>query len=346
MRDPGESVLDSGSPPPSAPQFRASDYRQSQFPRLERRPLIGANYTHYEFRNCTFDDTNILLSYHLPGVAERVHAQLLQMRRAGIATIRTVIWHTTDAGRHTWGVVSSGGGKLHEPNRTNLIRFLTEIRKFGFARFTAVFEPKYRNSPLLRRYEPARFRENWRFIRAVRSLVKRYGPAKTRIDLSSEGAPNEKPTKYEPVPRQTGRYLSRLYRLYVRRFGNRDVTISAIANPAGPTNRVQNLVRILKTSGEPLPRWYDVHIGADPAVASNALWHADASLTREGQSQPLVIGDVGYDQLGVARVIRRFLERSSRRIEEISPWPVRITNGCELSPPYVPGAYERELHPK
>jgi hypothetical protein len=204
----------------------------------------------------------------------------------------------------------------------------------------------YTNSPLLTSYEPAKFQENWRFIRAVRSVVKRYGPAETRIDLYSEGAPNETPTKYEPVPRQTGRYLRSLYRLYVRRFGNRDVTISTIAsmNPAGPTNRVQNLVRILRSSGEPLPRWYDVHIGADPAGASYALRRTEALLNQEGQSQPLVIGDLGYDQPGVARVIKRFLEQSSRRIEEITPWPVLVNNGCPVSPPYEPGAYQRELN--
>ena len=237
-----ESVRDPGSSTPSALRFPASDYRQSQFPRLDRRPpLIGANYTHYVFRNCTFYDTDILTSYQRPGVAEKVHAELFQMRKAGIATIRTVIWHTTDATPYRWGVISSAGGKIHEPNRMNLIRYLQEVKKFGFARFTLVFGPKYSNDPLLSSYKPSKFRENWRFIRAVRSLVKRYGPAETRIDLSSEGAPNETPTTYEPVPKQTGRYLRGLYRLYVRRFGNRDVTISTTAsmNPAGPTNRVQ-----------------------------------------------------------------------------------------------------------
>ncbi len=333
--------------PSSPPQFAAADYLQSRFPRLDRRPLIGVNYTHYAFPNCTFHGTDILASYSKPGVAERVHAQLLQMRKAGVATIRTVVWHMSKpTGENKfWGPIPSAGGTLREPYRTNLIRYVTEIRKFGFARFTVAFGPRRTNDPLLTIYRPTKFAENWRFIGAVRSLVKRYGPADTRIDLLGEGAPNETPTAYEPLPRQTARYLRTMYRLYVRRFGNGDVSVSAIGSlkPAEPTNRLQNLIRILRSSGEPLPRWYDVHIGFNEAGVSHALRQAETVLIENRGYQPLVIDDAGYDNPRIAKAIKRFLRTSSIQIDEVSPWYTRTRLGCPVSPPYTPGAYGREL---
>jgi hypothetical protein len=334
-----------GETPPSPPSFPASDYHQSRFP-PHRRPLLGANYTHYAFPNCTFRNTYILAWYHRPAVAQRVHEQLAQMRHARVSTIRTVLWH--DATSQPWGPIPSAGGALREPFRSNLRRYVSEVRRFGFARFTLVFEPARTHSPLRTEYEPRKFAENWRLIREARAVVKRYGPPNTRFDLLGEGAPNATPTSYEPRPQQTARYLRNMYRLYVRRYGNRDVTVSAIGsmNRAGATNRVGNLVRILKSSGAPLPRWYDVHIGHEPAGAWYALWHAERQLKAERQSQPLVIGDAGYNNPGVARAVRRFLRRSGRRLQELTPWFRNSAEGegCPFAPPYSPGAYGAELH--
>jgi hypothetical protein len=302
------------------------------------RPLIGVNYTHYAFPNCSFEGTGILASYSKPGIARKVHTQLFKMRMAGIATIRTIVWHMTDPTGQSWGPISSAGGKIYEPYRTNLIRYLSEIRKFGFARFTVSFGPQQTNNPLLRMYKRSKFQENWRFIKTVRALVKRYGPRTTRIDLLNEGAPSEAPTQFTPVPQQTGNYVRAMYTLYVKQFGNRDVSVSAI--PWDRANRMQNLVRILLSTGQPMPRWYDVHIGYNAAQASYALQESDRVLSASGLQQPLVIGETAYESPGIAQTIERFLTSSSRRIEEVSPWYVRSMTGCQVTPPYSPRAYE------
>jgi hypothetical protein len=338
----GDSAQQDVSTPSAAPTFSSSDYRQSRFPPLtRRRPLVGVNYTHHIFRACELTGTGLLRTYSNPGVARTVHAQLLAMRRAGIATIRTIIWHATDATHDSWGAVSSEGGRLHEPHRTNLIRFLTELKRFGFARVTVSLGPQRENNPVLPTYDSSKFGENWRFIRTIRHILKRYGPRDTRIDLLNEGAPSRAPTEFTPVPSQTGRYLRALYRLYVQRYGNRDVSVSAI--PFDRAHRVETLVRILKSTHQPMPRWYDVHIGYDRSQASFSLRDTDAVLNRYGLRQPLVIGEAAYENQGIASAISRFTRESSRRIEEITPWPVFMMRGCPVSPPYAPGPYERAV---
>jgi hypothetical protein len=134
-----------------------------------------------------------------------------------------------------------------------------------------------------------------------------------------------------------------MYRLYVRKFGNRDVSVSAIAGarPTQRTNRVENLVKILKSSGEPLPELYDVHIGV-PGRTLYSLRQTDDFLNSYGQHQPIVIGDSRYDDYATAKGTKQFLRQSSRRIDEITPWYRRT--GCMISPPYKPGAYGKVLH--
>jgi hypothetical protein len=331
-----------GGDVPPAPQFAASSYRQSQFPPLDEQPLLGVNYTHHTFRDCSLNGTAILRTYSNPGVAERVHSQLYDMRRAGVATIRTIVWHVSDATRQTWGPVSSANGELAEPYRTNLIRYLRELRRFGFARVTLSFGPQQQQNPLRLSYSPSYFEENWRFIGTVRAILKRHGPDDTRIDLLNEGAPSEAPSEWSPAPRQTADYLRRLYSLYVGRYGNRDVTVSTIA--WDPTYRMRYLVRILKASGRPLPRWYDIHIGYNGAQATYALGETRRVLDANGVRGSLVVGETGYDNVEIARSLDRFLQSASRPVQEVSPWYVRTQQGCQVPPPYEPGAYEQELH--
>jgi hypothetical protein len=329
---------DADAPGP-APQFPASDYQAGRSASRPGKPLIGVNYTHHGFRDCSFEGTAILRTYSRPGVAAKVHRQLLRMRRAGVTTIRTIVWHMTDATRETWGPISSAGGRPGEPYRTNLIRFVREIRRFGFKRLTVSFGPQKTQNALLVTYDPGTFEENWGFVRSIRALVKRHGPPQTRFDLLNEGAPSEAPTEWSPAPDQTRRYLSRIYRAYVGRFGNRDVSVSAISWDGA--NRVGSLIETLRASGRPLPRWYDVHIGYTAAQASYGLRSTDSVLRQSGVRRPLVVGETSYDSDEVARVIQRFLQRSRRPIEEVSPWFVRTMQGCQVPPPYRPGAYAR-----
>ena len=152
-------------------------------------PLVGANYTHYSITGCSLQGTGIVAGYDKDGVRETVRAQLAAMRASGMASLRLVLWHTSEITGREWGVVPSAGGELPEPYRSNLATYLTDVREAGFEQLTVAFAPAAANDPRAKSYDATRFEENWRFLENVRPLIKRYGPPSTHIDLINEGAP-------------------------------------------------------------------------------------------------------------------------------------------------------------
>jgi hypothetical protein len=315
----------------------SSTARQAEAP----PPLIGANYSHFNNENCSLDDTGIVRHYDVPGVRPRVNAQLRAMRSAGIETLRLLLWHMTDVGSHRWGVVSSSGGRLSEPERSNLIRYLRDVRSAGFAQLTVSFGPMWTNSPFGQPqyvYEPSKLDENWSFIRDVRALLKRHGPTSMRIDLINEAPPSD----YTPPEQHAGlrRYIAELYSRYVKAYGNEDVLVSAIAK--GDPSRFANLVQILLDTGQPLPRWFEIHPSYTAAEALQDLRAADATLAARGLSQPFVIGEEAYDDGPVAQAIAEFTRTSTRPVTEVIEWPLAADHPCDnvsVSPPYRADAY-------
>jgi hypothetical protein len=323
-------------------QFADAHYGQTGFPRIGS-PLIGANYTHYDFKGCGSSDTGILTNYQIGAIRSKVHRELFSMRKNGVATLRMIIWHMTNPSHQLWGPVPSAGGRLGEPYRSNLINYLREVKRFGFARLTIVFGPRGQNNPREISYDTAKFDENWRFIQDVRSLVKQYGPRASRFDLLNEGAPSN----YAPKDRivRVVRYVRNVYTHYVRTFGKSDVTVSVIParHASDKGNRLQNLVNILRSTGLGQPRWYDLHIGYTPGDAQYALSNSDAVLRRNHLSQPIVVGETAYNDRRIAYVIRNFMRAGGRRIAEVTPWYLRWTKKCNVDPPYQVGAYRRVL---
>jgi hypothetical protein len=305
-------------------------------------PLIGANYTHYQNVNCSLDDTGIVTHYDWPGIRRRVRAQLAAMRAAGIQTLRLLLWHMSDATGQRWGIVSSAGGRLAEPYRSNLIRYLSDVRRARFERLTLAFGPTWTNSPLGGNYDAAMFDEDWRFVRDVRPLLKRYGPASTRVDLLSEGAPPgwERPT----VLAQEEDYITRMWSNYVDVFGGEDASFSSVGadGPYDTVARIQNLIDALRASGRLLPRWFDIHPSYDYGGTLSVLQAVDARLSADGLSQPLVVGEEAYDDEPVARAIKQFIATSTRPVLEVMEWPLRADKPCKdmsVSPPYRADAY-------
>jgi hypothetical protein len=316
--------------------FPASDYQG--LPRIKNRELIGTNYSHFAFPNCSWAGTGVLAYYRQDDGREKVHRQLGAMRRDGIESLRTVIWHLTDASQQSWGPVPSAGGGLLEPYRSNFIDYLSEVRRYRFARLTLSFAPMWTNDPFMPNYDPAKFTENWHFIESVRKLAREYGPPDVRFDLLNEGAPSNYLSR--GAIRHVTAYLRKMYSDYVRAFGDRDVTVSAIpaADPNDHGDRLQNLIDIFASTHFGQPRWYEIHIDTGPHKARYALQNSNSVLRRNGLRQPLAIGEAPYDDVGIAEVIRDFA-RGSRPIREILEWPKGADMRCNVSPPYRDEAY-------
>ena len=279
------------------------------------------------------------------------------MHAAGFATLRLGLWHANDPSLGA-SLIPSRTGALGEPYRTNLIRFLTDIRDAGFKSLTVSFSPYATNDPIgspVNTYDPRLFEQNWSFIKDVRPLVKQYGPATTRFDLLMEGPP---PTYLPTVP-QLMSYMTEIYRRYADAFGTSDAEISTIAPPepgadiyAQPEfgHRIQNLIDALRASGRSLPQVFPVHIATwwQPSIkhALYALREVDAALTANGLSQPLIVGETVYEDRGYANAIQEFRQTSSRPVLEVQEWPLESGSPCRdfsVAPPYTADAYVEAL---
>jgi hypothetical protein len=296
-------------------------------------PLLGANFIRYEERPPYCSGPPILLHYHEPGVRDEVQTQLAAMRAGGMRALRLFIYHATDV-RDNGSLVSSEGGRLAEPYRTNLADYLDDVRAAGFTSLNVTFNPWFENDPIGYTpipYDPRKLNENWAFIADIRPLVKAHGPSTTRIDLINEGAPDS----WQPQLRE---YVAELWSRYADAFGTGDVVVSIIvkSDEGGSTSRLENLIAALRATGRGLPKVFQVHPSWSGGGALRDLRAIDAVLAREGLSQPLVIGEEAYNSKGVATQIGNFQLGSTRRILEIMEWPletVRTTwSRCPAAP--------------
>lgn len=327
----------------------ANSREERQVPAL---PLIGANFSHFAEHGCATGQngllgTGIVANWERPGVDALVRQQLKKMAAAGLRSLRLIVWHQTDVAGANWGVISSRGGKPSLSNEKGLAGYLGAVRDAGFTRLTVSLAPMGTNDPASSRYKPPKLDENWAFLRRVRSLARRYGPASIHIDLMNEGTPN--PYDQAAVTRVRG-YLAELYRRYVTAYGNRDVTVSAIATqrPPDTRSRLQNLIDALRASGKPLPRWFDVHVGYHGQSSIQNLRAIEAVLVHNHLRAPLVLGEVPYEDPATARAIARYQRTVSRSVLEVMEWPLtpdRPCRGISVPPPYRASAYLRVLLP-
>jgi hypothetical protein len=299
-------------------------------------PMIGANYSHVGVNGCDFSNQGIVAyGARFPSL---VTHQLAAMRAAGIETLRLFVWHMHDASGQSWGVVGSAGGRLGAIEEGNLIHYLTAVRAAGFKQLTVVFGPMWTNDPIGfpdNHYDPSLFEENWDMIRSVRGIVKQYGPASTHFDLLNEGAPSD----YLATKTQLESYIAVMYSNYVDAFGNQDVTVSSIV-AANDQSRISNLIDTLRSTGRPLPTWFEIHTYTDTILED--LRATDATLTSKGLTQPITIGETSYNNQAAADAAKAFVASSARPLAEVIEWPLRRNSGCRdisVAPPFQADAF-------
>jgi hypothetical protein len=313
------------------------------------------NYSHYgQLARCSLDGTGIVEFGSTSAIRRRVRRQLNVMRHRGIQTLRLLLWHMTDTTGQTWGVVPSAGGRLSQPYRANFIYYLSQARRAGFRELTLSLGPEWTNLPLdylqdgTDNYDPSTFEENWNFLRDARQLAKRFGPRSIHIDLINEGMAG--PYDSSQARMYSMDYVRNLYANYVDAFGNADVSVSLVgaSSLADNLGRLQNLIDVLRSTGRPLPRWFELHPSFDAGEMLTYLRAADELLTRNGLDQPLILSEVAYDDRAEAAAIATFIRTSSRRINEVIEWPLTADRPCKdisVSPPFRADAYIKALRP-
>jgi hypothetical protein len=311
--------------------------------------LIGATFTHTSVQGCHLDDNGIVLHYDRPEMRQLVRSQLAAMHKSGLQTIRILLWNMADISDQDWGVIPSGANKIVEPYRSNLIRFVTDVRRAGFIRLTVHFSPQWTNNPIgeydatgvTDRWDPSKFEENWRFIAAAHEIIKRYGPASTHFDILSEGPP----THYQPayIVDRLQSYIATMWSRYVDAFGKNDATVTVIGDLTQP-DRLQHLIDALHASGHGFPGWFEVHGPWTSPDLYNVLMSFHETLVANGlTTQPLVIGEASYNNPATADDIARFVRDTGRPVDEVYQWWQRENGGLCFSAPYRGDAYINAL---
>ncbi len=318
-------------------------------------PQIGATYTHaFIPRNCDLGVARALVkTYDWPGTRRRAQLQLAAMRAAGVDSLVMFLWHLGEPATNDLNNLPSAGGRIREPFRTNLINYVTDIRAAGFKSLTVNYGPQWTNNPLgdwqpngvvNDIWDPRKLDENWSFIQDTRTLIKRYGPQETWFDPTMEMAPSD--YVEQRLPGRLDGYIAEIYRRYVEAFGKDDLIFTVIGKSPEArlttTERMNNLIRILRSTGLDMPPRFGVHTDqSSPTIGVKA---ADDALRRNGLEQPLVIGEMvaeGPSSASAARDIVNFARSSGRAVPQVHLWWWRSEfepHEC-LSPPYRADSY-------
>ena len=272
------------------------------------------------------------------------------MRAGGVDSLVMFLWHLSEPAANDLNNIPSAGGRIREPFRTNLINCVSDIRAAGFKSLTVNYGPQWTNNPLgdwqpngvvNDIWDPQKLDENWSFIQDTRTLIKRFGPAETWFDPTMEMAPSD--YVEQRLPGRLEGYIAEIYRRYMDAFGKDDLIFTVIGKSpearTTTTERMDNLIRILRSTGLGMPPRFGVH--PDQSSPTIGIQAADDALRNNGLGQPLVIGEMvaeGPRSASAARDIADFARKSDRIVPQVHLWWWRSEfepHQC-LSPPPPP----------
>jgi hypothetical protein len=274
------------------------------------------------------------------------------MRAAGVDSLVVFLWHLSEPASNDLSNIPSAGGRIAEPFRSNLVNYVRDVRAAGFKSLTVNYGPQWTNNPygqtfvngVLRDiWDPGKLDENWGFIRDTRTLIKQNGPAETWFDPTMEMPPTG---NGEALTQRLVQYIAEIYRRYVESFGKDDLVLTVIAKspevPVKTAERVDNLVRALRSTSLGMPARFGVH--PDQTAPLPGIRAVDDALKRNGLEQPLVIGEVigeGPSSGMAARDVVQFVRGAVRPIPQVHLWWWRSDlepHECS-SPPYRADSY-------
>ncbi len=318
-------------------------------------PLLGVTFTHYKLQRAAIGACHpkgpggdpsplkgnaIIPQYSDPVVRATVREELAETRRAGIETIRSLLWFSNRWPNAVDGPLPSDPALLTEEVVSKVENFAHDVAAAGFKRLTVAFGPLGKNSPSCRRltwgdcFEPERTKENWRFISVMRKAIARGAGRALNVeyDIAVEACPSP---YLSPSSRgQLINYVKTVLSRYAGEFGLKDVRVSCADGPG----RMAEMVDIYRSLGF-YPRFAEYHTyKRNPEALKNTLNEVSSAI--EGTGMELVLGEMLYHNHEQATVISDFLHHHPGVIAELIQWPVKdFDNKCtmDVEPPFTPG---------
>lgn len=289
------------------------------------------------------DPYGIVANYHRGNVRVRVLRTLSAMRASGQEVVSTGIVHLRAPGAAsdgTWGgtLLDSTGGDLHPQMRSNLQRFLNDIRGYGFREILFRFFPQGDNTPTeWTSFSESHFQENLSLIRNTRALVVASG-IDYRLDLMVEGMPR---AWYQSLPGGNyyiddnrphrspwSEYARRLWRAYVAEFGHQDTVGFSFVSDADPVRtraRVRHLgyVYQLADGSRLYPPTFAMDIYGGAGTSEQVIFERHhAAMIEVGRDQESwIVAESFHDDAVVAAGLKAALESTGRRLEYFTQWP-------------------------
>lgn len=276
--------------------------------------------------NCR-QNYGIIPNYDEPGVRYLVQSQLQAMYSAGQRRLRIPLYHRRSYSDRT--VMGSAGGDLSRQDRVNFANFLVDIKNAGFVEMEVSFHPVGENDPVQwdsrgLPWQEGYYQENWNLIVNLRPIIASSG-IHYRIDLLNEGAPANN------MPR-LAQYVERLWTDYNVVFGKSDTIGFSISAGSSGTQRYDNMVRHMNSTGHGLPYLWGVHVYDNPKANLERLSNHQAV---RADYRSWVIGETYYDDANTKAAFDQ-ARLGGRAVWHVYQWPLtpaRLCADVDVAPP-------------
>ena len=312
-----------------------------------RPTMIGMNYNFY--RPCDGPASNPRASYNItflhnwrqPGVRSSVQAQLANMSKRGVQSLRTMVFYFSTADERPDGVIA-----LLKPGEADALvqsvgEFIADASSAGISRVTISFNPMSLNSPLdyVRQwstcplpcptppFDPKYEAINYEFQNRVRAAAVAHASDGLEVlfDLL-----NEADTAVLSKDANASLYVARLWKRWTDEHGADEASFTPIARQDG--SGFKALLDKVYISGAPFPRlhmfqYYAGEAGYGPttdpypSALTNILSHMGAAGIPQDR-RSIQISETFYSHAATARIIWHMNRDRDAQIVETLGWAV------------------------
>ncbi len=273
-----------------------------------------------------------LVRYQEPGVRQTVLKALTNMKKAGFAGVRVIVWfgHQNDARANLFNI--------DDPSLAakNVSEFASDLQSLGYSHFYLAFGPQGDAKVTCRKqtwgdcFDPQQIGKSVAFILKVRGALDASPHPALYVDLQNSGAMTSANAQQQ-LGRNMDRYLSTLVKAYSQQFPHDLTTISIQGRNTG--DRSAFVFKVYEEAGLE-PSYLDFHIyQSDPA----SLAQIGDALRSARTRLPVVIGEAAYGDPRAVAAISSFLSPYDPAGAPIYFWPLRNVEGdcgVDTAPPY------------